>query len=144
MPEHSGPSFSFWKILVGVMLALKLKEKYDECRLFDFRQLEFCASLTFLLFKDRRIDQEDDEERVRLDRSVPQGDNSLTGEGAIALPDDTSTIAPVQATRRKKKKACCMCCGIECVYIWHLSCTKAQKSPACVAAPCFGKRSPLF
>ncbi|KAF9050286.1 hypothetical protein BJ165DRAFT_1341602 [Panaeolus papilionaceus] len=97
MPENGGSRFSFWKIVVGVMLALKLKEKYDEYR---------------------GVGQEDDEERVRLHRSAPQGDNSLTGEGAIALPDDTSTIAPVQATRRKKKKACCMCCGIDCTLFW--------------------------
>ncbi|KAF9050285.1 hypothetical protein BJ165DRAFT_1525545 [Panaeolus papilionaceus] len=98
MPETqgSGSGFSFWKMVVGVMLALKLKEKYDEYR---------------------GVGQEDDEERVRLHRSAPQGDNSLTGEGAIALPDDTSTIAPVQATRRKKKKACCIV-SPSCTLFW--------------------------
>ncbi|PPQ99757.1 hypothetical protein CVT24_009660 [Panaeolus cyanescens] len=100
MPEgNSSSGFSFWKMVVGVMLALKLKEKYDEYR---------------------GVSQDEDEEQVRLHRSAGhQRDESLSGQGAIALPDDSaSSIAPVQAIRQKKKKACCMCCGLDCTLFW--------------------------
>ncbi|KAJ7262285.1 hypothetical protein B0H12DRAFT_1201414 [Mycena haematopus] len=98
MPERTGPGFSisFWGMVTGVMIALKLKEGWDDCKYF-YKQVST-----------------EEEGRVALDDSEPTTYRDIEGnEEAISL------INTERVTRPKRKRAqCCICCGINCGLFW--------------------------
>ncbi|KAJ7783021.1 hypothetical protein B0H16DRAFT_1403392 [Mycena metata] len=96
MPERTGPGFSFVGVLASVMVALKLKEGYD-----NYKQVST-----------------DDEGRVALSEEPPvyrdHQDLEGTDAEAISLINTDITV-----TRPKRKRAkCCMCCGLDCSLFW--------------------------
>ncbi|KAJ6475254.1 hypothetical protein C8R47DRAFT_694316 [Mycena vitilis] len=126
MPERTGPRFtlSFGGMLASVMVALKLKERWD-----DYKQIST-----------------DEEGRVALGSSVyrdhdPEGNN----DEAISLINTDITV-----TRPKRKRAkCCMCCGLDCSLFWKAfgiasSINRPESSPETVAIPTRLHRSLLL
>ncbi|KAJ7346507.1 hypothetical protein DFH08DRAFT_914574 [Mycena albidolilacea] len=98
MPERTGPGFSigFWGMVAGVMVALKLKESLDDCKI------------------DQQVST-DEEGRVALVDGEPATYRDIEGnEEAISLINTDITV-----TRPKRKRAkCCMCCGLDCGLFW--------------------------
>ncbi|KZT68256.1 hypothetical protein DAEQUDRAFT_671749 [Daedalea quercina L-15889] len=89
-PAQRSTGITFWGMVVGVMTALKLKEKWDE-----YRQLP----------------TEPDGE------TGPLALHSPLAEGTDLPMLDTDI--PATSTRRPRKKAdCCMCCGLRCGLFW--------------------------
>ncbi|KAJ7680217.1 hypothetical protein DFH06DRAFT_1162291 [Mycena polygramma] len=95
MPERIGPGFtlSFGGMLASVMVALKLKERWD-----DYKQIST-----------------EEEGRVALGSSVYRDhDAEGNNDEAISLINTDITV-----TRPKRKRAkCCMCCGLDCSLFW--------------------------
>ena len=102
---------SFWSLVGAVMVALKLKEHYEDCESFPW----------FLL--DRK---EKKAEISGTDQQVPPSPNGATNplvrpasyrddddiEAASQIGLDTTVNMPSR-TRTKRKKGCCVCCGVK-------------------------------
>ncbi|KAH9914027.1 uncharacterized protein B0H18DRAFT_1087931 [Fomitopsis serialis] len=89
-PQRRSTGITFWGMVVGVMAALKLKEKWD-----DYRQ----------------VPTEPDGETGPLALHSPSGSTP-------DLPMLDTNI-PATNTRKTRKKAdCCMCCGLRCGLFW--------------------------
>ncbi|KAJ6499409.1 hypothetical protein C8R45DRAFT_821462 [Mycena sanguinolenta] len=96
MPERTKPGFSisFWGMVTGVMVALKLKEGLEDCKYSVFLSTE-------------------EEGRVALtDGEPPAYRDAEANEEAISLLD-TGIVRP-----KRKRTQCCVCCGINCGLFW--------------------------
>ncbi|KAF7797879.1 hypothetical protein EIP86_009085 [Pleurotus ostreatoroseus] len=103
-------NLGFWGIVGGVMTALKLKERWDDCELLSVYSSLVIAEL-----------------HVSTDRQVPGEDGS---EGPVALhspllgnaelPEHMAldTEIPMARPTRKRSKDCCVCCGLKCGLFW--------------------------
>ena len=100
----------FWGMVGAVMVALKLKERYDDCEY----HFHFSAPSSNKLTGGFR---------PREDNSLP-GDEEGLGHGPVALrtpnmdedaPDGASlldTQLPNTRPKRQRKADCCVCCGM--------------------------------
>ncbi|KAJ7096426.1 hypothetical protein C8R44DRAFT_889731 [Mycena epipterygia] len=102
MPERTGPGFalSFGALLTTVMVALKLKEGWDDCKNFADKQVST-----------------DEEGRVALGSTPGYRDHEdVDGDNAEAISLINTDIT---VTRPKRKRAkCCVCCGLNCGLFW--------------------------
>ncbi|TFY50275.1 hypothetical protein EVJ58_g11116, partial [Rhodofomes roseus] len=88
--QRRSTGLTFWGMVVGVMAALKLKEKWD-----DYRQ----------------VPSEPDGETGPLALHSPSGEHP-------GLPMLDTDIPATSARRTRKRSDCCMCCGLRCGLFW--------------------------
>lgn len=111
--ESISRSFTFWGMVGAVMLALKLKDRMDDCEL--PLTLVHEEPLTTIWFVDQEVATE--EGRVALPRT-PHDDSEETA--LFRDGDDDVTLHEVDTSlgsrpKRKRSKDCCVCCGLRCV-----------------------------
>lgn len=108
MPPAQRPSrgVTFFGMVAGMMAALKLKEKWDECGSHLAAHRLPSRKLTrFVVGLDRQLPTEPDGE------TGPLALHSPSREGAT-LPTLDTEIPATSARRTRKKADCCMCCGL--------------------------------
>jgi len=88
--QRRSTGITFWGMVVGVMAALKLKEKWD-----DYRQ----------------VPTEPDGETGPLALHSPSGETP-------DLPMLDTGIPAMNTRKTRKKTDCCMCCGLRCGLFW--------------------------